>query len=348
PGTQNSLYNLGPDNTQPEVVSFEVLDDQTIRFTFSEQMDSLSVARATVDGLVPRVRNVSGLNNEILTIDLLAPIAKEKTVDVSLSGAMDCSGNEMEPVNFTVGIGVAPAFNELIITEIMADPEPTIGLPASEYLEIYNTSDKLISLSGLTLEDASNIVSLPAVTLAAKDYLLLTPTSSVSSFSDTINAVGVSGWSTLSNGGEPLVITLGNELIFEIEYADDWYTDETDGGVSLEMKDVNNPCGGALNWGSSTASHGGTPGYRNANSEDVPDSFGPVLVSAEVLSPNNIVFIFNEPLSINADKNIAFVTEPVLDFAAVTFGNDRKSIHVELSSPLVANTPVMIKIFSVV
>ncbi|MEQ8469964.1 MAG: lamin tail domain-containing protein [Marinoscillum sp.] len=346
PGAQNSVYNEGPDNTKPMITAFEVADDQTLRFTFNEQMDSLSLIAVHISGVTVEDRVVSGDNFEILTVSLFVPLAKDREITIGISGAQDCSGNEMALASFNVGIGVSPNFNELIISEIMADPEPVVGLPPSEYLEIFNTSDKLISLSGLTLSDDNNLLALPSVTISSRSYLLLTPTSSVTDFPDSIDIVGVVGWNSLNNGGELLTILSENNLVFQIAYSNDWYTEDLDGGVSLEMKDLNNPCGGAVNWGSSTASQGGSPGYANASSESVPDNFGPRLIGAEVLSGSQVLLRFDEDLSINAEKNIAYVTEPELDVASTSFyENDRRALLMNLKTQLLINEPVTIQVF---
>jgi hypothetical protein len=59
-------------------------------------------------------------------------------------------------------------FNErrfdLIITEIMADPDPSNGLPVTEFVEIYNRSQVPINLSGWILFDGSSRI-LPAVNI---------------------------------------------------------------------------------------------------------------------------------------------------------------------------------------
>ena len=39
----------------------------------------------------------------------------------------------------------------LVISEIMADPRPTVGLPDAEYLEIYNRGTSPVSLAGYRL-----------------------------------------------------------------------------------------------------------------------------------------------------------------------------------------------------
>jgi hypothetical protein len=40
--------------------------------------------------------------------------------------------------------------HDLIITEVLADPSPQLGLPPVEYVEIYNRSSQPVNLDGWT------------------------------------------------------------------------------------------------------------------------------------------------------------------------------------------------------
>src|SRR5690606_23280206 len=61
---------------------------------------------------------------------------------------------------------------EIIITEILADPSPSQGLPDAEFLEIYNRSEKEFNLNQLSISDAITTVKLPGVTMAPESYLI--------------------------------------------------------------------------------------------------------------------------------------------------------------------------------
>jgi hypothetical protein len=59
--------------------------------------------------------------------------------------------------------------NDLIISEIMADPTPTKGLPEKEYIELYNRSDKVIDLNRFKLFYNTNNVTFPSFLLQCID-----------------------------------------------------------------------------------------------------------------------------------------------------------------------------------
>ncbi|MDR0794459.1 MAG: lamin tail domain-containing protein, partial [Tannerella sp.] len=63
---------------------------------------------------------------------------------------------------------------DLWINEIMVNPTGATGLPETEYVELYNTSDVGINLRGWTLiYDSRTVVTLPGVILSAGGYAVL-------------------------------------------------------------------------------------------------------------------------------------------------------------------------------
>ena len=239
------------------------------------------------------------------------------------SGLTDCSGNPLtaDPISF--GQGRDPRFGELLITEIMSDPEPSQGLPVSEYLEVYNASDDLLHLGNVILSDGSGETSLPDISMVPGTYLTLTPTSTVDLFAEEASAAGVAGWLSLSNGGERLQLSASEE-IFRVQYSEEWYDDPLfEGGRSLEMVDVTNFCGEDSNWTVSTANEGGTPGRQNAATATNPDTEGPVLLEAFAVDAQTVKLLFNERVLVQHHNT--FTTTPALILENAVFTNEMHS-----------------------
>ncbi|MEQ9217666.1 MAG: lamin tail domain-containing protein [Cyclobacteriaceae bacterium] len=297
PGEINSVFSLAPDSEPPFLLNHD-LHGKEIILTFSEVMDSLSLVQSDyqINGLT--INKIFVLATDQMKILLNTEPVLGTLYQMHVDGPEDCSGNRIEPFEISFGKGRAPVFNEIVISEIMADPDPVIGLPNSEYLEIYNTTGELLSLENVRIEDEGGSVQLAAEVLSASEYLILVPSSSVSLFSGVDKIMGLSGWRSLSNQGESLSLYHEEDLIFHVSYEDTWYSEETDGGVALEMKDVNNPCAGAINWGSSISTQGGTPGAQNSITTAIPDNFGPELLGLEIISDQEIQLHFDEQLSI--------------------------------------------------
>jgi hypothetical protein len=61
---------------------------------------------------------------------------------------------------------------EIIITEILADPDPVVGLPEAEFVELYNRSSAPINLNGWILFDGSSR-QLPAIVLLPDSFVIV-------------------------------------------------------------------------------------------------------------------------------------------------------------------------------
>ncbi|MDP4679075.1 MAG: lamin tail domain-containing protein, partial [Cyclobacteriaceae bacterium] len=301
PGIENSLFNTEPDKTAPEIIEIAFISVNTLEIIFNEAMDFESLingsydfsAEFEIDQLIP-----SGDGRDILTIALNQNPKTGSLYNLLISEISDCAGNMMEPYTFIFGVGEKPKFNELLITEIMADPDPEVGQPQSEYLELYNASIKTLELSGLIIQDGNGTTELSSFALLPDTYLILAPSGGVGLFAEA-EVLSVSGWRSLSNNGETISIYNGSELVFSVSYEKDWYKNgnKEEGGWSLEMIDVQNPCGGINNWTASEDISGGTPGRINSVVTNNPDNLGPQLIKAIAQDNQNIKLVFDEKLN---------------------------------------------------
>ena len=281
PGRQNSVFDDTPDTESPTVQSCNF--DGSLTINFSEVMDAASLSSGVYsvsNGVTINTVTVAGEFPTAVHISFNEAIQQGILYTLTLSGVTDCSGNVISETTITFGVGRAPRFNELIITELMFDPDPQVELPNEEFVEIYNASSDLLSTEGMSFTDASATVSIPARTLNPGAYYVLAKTAAATEFAT--NSIGVPGFPSLNNSGEQLLLTLANELIFSLTYDPAWHDeDKSGGGYTLEMVDVTNPClEDGNNWRSSQASTGGTPAASNSVSAVIPDSFGPEIVSA--------------------------------------------------------------------
>ena len=72
---------------------------------------------------------------------------------------------------------------DIVISEIMADPNPAINLPDAEYVEIKNISGNPINLSGWRLRTSTSTSgAFPSYTLPADSFLILVTSSQVANF----------------------------------------------------------------------------------------------------------------------------------------------------------------------
>lgn len=187
----------------------------------------------------------------------------------------------------------------LIITEIMADPVPGVGLPETEYIEILNQSATLINLKGYILMAGKYQKVLPEFQIEPHEYIILADQSTDSLITPFGKTIPVAGMPPILNSGQ--TITLKNSegtIIHSVSFTDRWYEDSKKavGGWSLEIIDPANPCGGIDNWSVSTDPSGGTPGRRNSCFAHNPDIRAPFLVRATLPADSLLLLHFSEPM----------------------------------------------------
>ncbi len=187
----------------------------------------------------------------------------------------------------------------IVITEIMADPVPCVGLPAAEYIEIFNRTLTPLNLRDWLLIAGKYQKLLPEAWIEPGEYMMLTGQSSDTLLTSFGKTIAVAGMLPILNSGQTL--TLKNNdgtVIHTVTFTNHWYRDskKADGGWSLEIIDPGNPCGGIENWSVSTDPAGGTPGKRNSCFADNPDTQAPILIRATLPSDSMVLLHFSEPM----------------------------------------------------
>lgn len=300
--TRNGLFffdNFGVDpvfvdQDPPTLVGATATDARTILLEASEALASTAAASALyqVDGIT--VTNAS-LSGRTVELSLASDLPSGQATAVTVSAWSDQAGNQASNLTTNVTF-TAPrqlATFELLITEVMADPTPQIGLPDFEYIELYNAGASPIDLSTVSLSDDGNEIVLPFLMLAPQAYVALAE--------DPLGDIRFevfADFPSLTNSGGLLSLVAAGEIIDQVEYTPRWHeSSKDDGGYSLERKDLNQPCLlGQDNWGSSTSLSGGTPGEANSVTGPVErDSLK--IIGAELQSLTRVLVRTNRALS---------------------------------------------------
>lgn len=187
---------------------------------------------------------------------------------------------------------------EIVINEIMADPDPVVGLPNSEYIELFNRSSNSVIMNNWLIYYSSSIKQLPYCILEPGEYCLIVPEGKEALFKSFGKVIPVPGLTLLNSG---TTITLKNHVdavIHSVTYSDNWYNDnsKSSGGWSLEQVDPGNPCSLSGNWKATTNLSGGTPGKVNSVNAINTDVRSPEISFTGIASKSSIVVSFNEPM----------------------------------------------------
>jgi hypothetical protein len=189
---------------------------------------------------------------------------------------------------------------DIVIDEIMADPSPQISLPNYEWIELHNTSSAAFNLLGWRIGDATGISgTMPSFNLLPDSFVIVCTGSALAAMSVYGPAISVTGFPSLDNTGDVIYLrSPQNKIIHAVSYTDAWYQNELkkDGGWTLEMADIKNPCSGFTNWKASTDIKGGTPGKKNSVNAVNKDVTAPQLLRAFTTDSVHISLVFDEPL----------------------------------------------------
>ncbi|MCZ6899142.1 MAG: lamin tail domain-containing protein, partial [Bacteroidetes bacterium] len=338
PGIQNSLFNDSPDIIPPIIIMAELDGQGELLVLFSELMDSLSLTNIgsyQIDnGITLSEVKVSSSSPESVRLVFQTPLDSGVVYRLTVKMLSDCSGNSIIKGKVDFGLGSNPGYKEVVISEIMATPEPSLGqLPEAEYIEIFNSSSKLIRLGGLTFSDAINSTSFPEITIGSGKYIIFTPTNEVSGFTSLGEVYGLSNWPTLNKTGDSLSLSLNDQglLVDQVNYTDEWFQDpaKADGGYSLELINPLTECSDKNNWKASENSSGGTPGVQNSLFDDSPDTTPPIITNVEFTENDQLLVSFNEIMdSLSLTKKSAYQVDQ---------GNSITNVKVTSSTPLLAS-----------
>lgn len=343
PGAQNSVYNDAPDTAPPVLLGFSSESTESIILRFNELMDEESVQNASFtfsQGI--EVLEASPFDPPTLVqLQLSEALEVGTTYTLTIEGLLDCSLNALPVTTINVQLGQAPELYDLLITEIMADPTPSVGLPEAEYFELYNASDKVIQLQGC---DISGNVFMRERLLQPQEYALCVGLSQVGDFlfNEGLYIVDDLSGSFLTNGGRELLLTnASGEFVDRVNYSEEWYGDNSkqDGGWSLERINLDEPCRGKANWTASTSSTGGTPGAQNAVNSEEPDLEPPLFTTALVFDGTQVEVRFSEEIDPESVGMAEFtVSDGVGVIDAEAIGPDFVAVSLLLGSALQQGT----------
>ena len=325
-------FYLGPkvvDKIPPTCQQIQVMDNQHLKVTFSETIDSISanslenyVLLNTNYAIVHATRVKNATSSVILELD--APLQNAVHYELKIAQLKDLSGNVMlqEIKSFYYIIAEKPEKGDVIINEIMSNPTPVVGLPEIEYVEIYNKSDKYFNLENWIITDGTSKGKIASAWIGPHEYKVLCSTSGLPFLNPSI---GVTSFPSLNNSGDKISLldTLEN-LLDEVNYETSWYkTDgKSSGGISLERINPNHPCSDASNWKGSTHPDGGTPNEQNAVFDTLPDLM-PVEIASLAITNDSILEIhFTKHLdsSMEFDSSISIV--PSINWKSTDFTNN--------------------------
>lgn len=351
PGTINSVYATNTDSLVPVLHQFKLLSNNQVAFTFSEEImlevhQPNSYFNFSIDSLkVDSLFVETGKQTVFAYLNYSVP--QDTLFELSISNIADLCGNTLNDTTISFIYHVPEAF-DVIINELMADPNPEVGLPSTIFIELYNRSPWPVHLDKWKLEYGTWYRELSDYVLQSNSYLILSPVGTAADFETYGSVLDVLSSTTLTSSGKLLQLkdTTGM-LIDAVDYRKSWYRDaeKEEGGWSLERIDPNNLCSAAANWRASESNSGGTPGAVNSVFASNPDTVAPAVQYMKVLDPYRLYLEFTEPIpgEVLNDKSHYVLHGTLLPVLSVT--NEPTAVVLELPHALIPGNNYTLKVW---
>lgn len=271
------INELLPDTAGPELLTYNLIDNQTILLCFDESIDPDEAVNAShytlSNGEMPVEIDFDPANGSKVLLTF-TPFQSGIDYTLTVNGIKDLSGNigTSQMINFSVT--ESPSIGDLVINEILFDPYPS----GEDFIEIYNNSTKTLNLNGLiivnTQKDDDDIIDTDII-LKPDSYIAFTPDvpflkdNYTLDDEDTVVDQDIPSFNN-DSGNVSLRILENSKLITldSMDYDEDMHyilLDDTE-GVSLERINPNVASNIRDNWQSASEVSGyATPGYRNSN-----------------------------------------------------------------------------------
>ena len=339
------------DSEPPQLHSLIVLKYNKIQLDFSEPVDNVFALDADnyqLDNNIgtPMYVEYNGSNHASLILSFSKTIEEGVYYTFTINKIQDFFGNISENIHHTFNYYNVHE-NDIVINEIMVDPEPSVGLPSCEYIELYNTTNHTINLKDWVLVIGNTEKEITQdIDIQSDGYVILCKDDCIEFLSEYGECVGFSSFS-IPNTGSLIYLEFHKTFIFELFFDKTWYRDngKSEGGWSLEQIDPHSPCLAAENWRASCDHKGGTPGAKN--SVDGIVYITPAIDYIDVLSENSIKVFFNQKMDSqslgNADNYtiVEFNTHPYY----VVPSQDAKSITLYFPQAFLVHSFYKISVF---
>ena len=331
------------DTIKPFVKNVEIKSPDTLQIFFSEKLSSksLNLLNFEINNTIgnPFSGRFISADSSVVELAMVNSLAANTTYNFGLKNCVDKAGNLLTDTIFQLKWFQTekPQKYDIVINELMPDPEPLVGLPKEEYVELYNRSGKILQVQNCVLSDNTSGGKLPYCILEPDSFIIICEAGNENLFTPFGKTLGIKGFPSLNNSGDEIFLkNAAGELIHGVKYDLASYQDElkADGGWSIELVDDNNLCN-PNNFKASVAKIGGSPGQKNSVKKLNPGNEKPFIKKVTIKSDVLIQLTFNESIdSLKAsDIKNYLITENTIESVLVTM----KIFELKLVHPMKPN-----------
>ncbi len=312
--TRRDKFYFGPisvlgdpytDKTPPSIISHDLNKGEKLELLMSEliNIETSNYDNIKINGHAADINRMN-IEGSLIEIDFKDKIDNAERGTIEVSGFKDLNGNSINDTILYYSY-FKPERYDIVFSEIMVDPSPTVGLPDCEFIEIYNQTDHDINLDQYKIVVNDKSSTLPDFQLCANQYAIIVSDAKSELF-DEINVVSVSSFPSLSNSkGTVVLVDNENHITDAIRYpfSDISESFKKDGGWSFEKMDLGNQDLSSYNWDYSLDLDGGSPGLENSNKMDNNDSSKPIVNYLSYLNESSFKIYFSEAIDSSIISN---------------------------------------------
>lgn len=329
PGLVNSVSGSNRDIAFYGIRNVFPVDSNNISVRFSEPVFNLS---GNINSIKIDDKRIADIYPEDFLLREFSirpsePLRKGKAYQLSISNEIrDFAGNSIQKGSFVFGLTEAAEKGDILFNELLFNPLP--GDP--DYIEFYNSSNKIIDASRLQIvsvsdetSDTSQIQFVSAEERCILQGTYYTITTEKTKLTDRF--ISAEPEFIFETGSLPSMTDAEGHLILynrELQKIDEVFYNEkmhysllsVYEGVALEKTNPVDKSEEALNWHSATESSGwGTPGAPNSVFEEMPSGSDKVNFSSTKITPDSDGLDDFLTISLNLTGNGNVVSVSIFD-----------------------------------
>lgn len=279
PAAENSIASANIDSESPELVRVFPQSETEIRLYFNEKLEintAENIANYTLsNGLnaTNAILELPTLNTVLLTLSM--PLQDNEIYTITIENSLlDCINNTFSTIQNTQQFAIPQPIEpkDLLINEVLTNP----NTGGSDFVEIYNISDKVLNLSDLQIGSANSelIDDVKPIDverlLFPNDYIVLTenPSDILLNYETLIpDALIETDLPSYPDDEGGVVLVSNGEIIDQFNYSETYHSELLDdkNGVSLERISFTADTQEENNWHSAASTVGyATPTYLNS------------------------------------------------------------------------------------
>ena len=303
PGKENSIVNIKQPSRNIQATQCTATEPTRLLLKLNQGADSLSLSLADKYTLLTSeidILSAKPLAPLFNTVELLLNdgMQENKIYELDVKGLSHCNQASSDNLLIKTGLYSAVKKNDLVINEILFDPE-TGG---SDFIELYNKTSSLINAKEIYLSSRNFNGLINKITQATKDNYTIFPGDHVVFTEDTsyLKSKWKTGDSLLientnmpsmpDDNGNVVILDKHGEVIDELTYSKEMHFPllRNVAGVSLERINPNALSIQKENWHSSSSTNNyATPTRKNSQYIAEADLEKNINIFPELISPNN-------------------------------------------------------------